>query len=71
MFQRELEFAWKIFDSGTKFAFGKRGQLVEERLDYGRVKDNHDELEADPVQFNIVKRLILGYGKIECLHKRH
>lgn len=51
MFQRETEFACKAFDSDTKFAVGKRGQLVEQRLDHSRVKDNHDELEADPVQF--------------------
>ena len=50
MLQRELEFARKTFDSGAKLAFSKRGQLVKEGLDHGRVKNNHDELEADPVQ---------------------
>jgi hypothetical protein len=50
MFQRELELACKTFNSSAEFAFSKRGQLVEEGLDHGRVKDNHNELEADPVR---------------------
>lgn len=53
MLQRELEFARKIFDSSPKFTFSKWRQLVEEGLDHGRVKDNHDKLEADPVILNV------------------
>ena len=62
MFQRELELARKTFDSDTKFAIGKRGQLVEKGLDNGRVKDNHDKLEADPVQFI---RLTFDLGELD------
>lgn len=57
MLQRELKSSCKTFDSGAKFAFSERGQLVEPRLDHGRIKNDHDELEANPVRFIInIKR---------------
>ena len=49
MLQRKFELASKMFDSGTKFTLREGGELIEKRLDHGRVKDNHDELEGDPV----------------------
>ena len=49
VFQRELEFRRQRFDSGAKISRRQRGELVEYGLDDGRVDDDEDELERDPV----------------------
>lgn len=49
MLQRELEASSKSFDTGSKFTLGQRCQLVEERLNKGRVDDldENGENEAE------------------------
>ena len=48
--QGELEFRRQAFDSGTKISRSQWGEFVEHGLDDGRVDDDHDELERDPVE---------------------
>jgi len=49
MLQGELEFRRQRFDSGAEISRSQRRKLVEHGLDDGRVDDDHDELERDPV----------------------
>lgn len=47
--QRELEFRGESLDACAQFALGEGRQFVEQRLDDGRVQDDHGELESDAV----------------------
>lgn len=48
MLQRELELPGQRFDSGSQFTIAQGCELVEQRLNDGGVKDDHDELERYP-----------------------
>jgi hypothetical protein len=48
VFEREFEFAGKVLNPLAEIAFGKRGELVEERLDDSWVENDHNELERYP-----------------------
>ena len=45
MLQWEFQLRREGFDSTTQFAFSQRRQLVEQRLDDGGIKDDHNHLE--------------------------
>ena len=45
MLQRELELGCKCLDTSTELAFREGRELVEKRLNYRRVKDDHRKLK--------------------------
>ena len=47
--ERELQLAREALNAIPELAFSTRRELVEERLDDGRVDDDHEKLEAEPL----------------------
>ena len=48
--ERELELGREPLDAGAEVALGERRELVEQRLDDGRVEHDHRQLEDQPVR---------------------
>ena len=49
MLEREVQLRSEALDSFLKVAFREWRQLVEERLDDGRIDKDHQNLEGEPV----------------------
>jgi hypothetical protein len=54
--ERELQLASQSLSAVPQLALGERGQLVEQRLNDGRVQDDHRHLEREPGEQNEYKR---------------
>ena len=48
MLQRELELGCESLDARAQVTLSEGRELVEERLDDGRIEDDHGHLEGQP-----------------------
>lgn len=64
----EAQFARKVLDACAKLAIRKRGNLVEEWLDDGRVYDHNGELEGDPIFLLLVNIIDTGQDNLQESH---